>query len=429
MGRIYISNLGLGQKNSNTGAYEYHETAYELENRLSSKTRFVQVAELEILGPESFDKVLIVATKKAIETHFETLCDSMAHVGAPKPTPIAIDEDMSPNGQWRWFEKLLDPIEDGDRLTIDLTHGYRSIPIIFTAAIHFLRKARSIELEAVYYGAFDRNRGCVPIVDMKDFFYINEWAEAVSRLAEDADARKLARIAKNAPPFQIKELGDKRVIDGFDDLTDALRNVEVNHIAEKAVSIVTLLQEIRKSSSIAGGLLVDQAIGKFSSLARQGQMSGKYDRAYFGCQIEIIRMLLDHKHYMQAFTAMREMIGSMGMIAVAKKRYDTADGRKERTRYADIFINFFCYPENKWNHGGKEKERDRLKPFYDQLKQVGIEKKIRSFSNELVGYRNGFDHAWTAKSGAFLAIEENGRLFLKKLEEVISLIMQHQLLL
>lgn len=48
--------------------------------------------------------------------------------------------------------------------------------IVFSTAINFLQKAKSVTLDALYYAAFDKDRNRSPIVDMKDFCIVNEWA-------------------------------------------------------------------------------------------------------------------------------------------------------------------------------------------------------------------------------------------------------------
>jgi len=80
--------------------------------------------ELQILGPNRFDKTIIVATQRSYDAHFENLKKQLMGAGVGNLQHIIISEDMSPAGQWAWFEQILDRIDSGDELTIDLTHGY-----------------------------------------------------------------------------------------------------------------------------------------------------------------------------------------------------------------------------------------------------------------------------------------------------------------
>jgi len=429
MAKVYISFLGIGSYKKEKDIFEYDPAIYELDGKSSSRTEFVQAAELELLGADRFDRVIIVATQKSFDTHFAALRQRLEDVGAKNITHLIIDDDMSAEGQWSWFEQILDHIEPGTRLTADLTHGFRSFPIVFSTAMNFLQKAKNIELEAVYYGAYDANRNLVPIVNMREFYVINEWAEAVSRLVEDADARKLAKVTETTPGFQAGELNDPELVAVFQDLTNAIRNVDVNNVAAKANAALELIQEKEKRASVTGKLLVKLVMDKFSSLTTLEPLSGLYDKAYFAVQLEIIRILLEHKLFMQAYTAMRELIGSIGMIGLDKVKVGNADGRGKRKFFAEVFVNMFQFEEDEWKFKGEmEWTKEKLLPYYNKLRSLGIEEKLREFSTELADYRNGFDHAWTQKAMAPADVEEMGFQMYGKLREVVSLLGKNNLL-
>ncbi len=124
MGKIYLSFLGLGTYDKKTGSYFYSKSRYELKGCESQETEFVQAAEIEILGASSFDRVLIALTEKSKETHFEALQEQLSGLGVKKVETLILGDDMTPEGQWEWFEKILAQIRMGDHLTIDLIHGF-----------------------------------------------------------------------------------------------------------------------------------------------------------------------------------------------------------------------------------------------------------------------------------------------------------------
>lgn len=430
MSKVYLSFLGLGSKKE-SGRFEYDPAVYELNGVKSNKTEFVQVAEMDILGAHNFDKLIIVVTQKSHNDHFEELKSQLSKAGAKNILHIIISEDMTPEGQWDWFERILGCIDPGDELTIDLTHGYRSVPIVLSTAINFLQKSRNIILNAVYYGAYEKVKdlGHAPIVDMKDFYVINEWSDAVSRLVEDADARKLAEVAERTTEFQVGELNDAEIIKSFEDLTNTVRNVDINNVAEKANTALRLIEEKKKNASVTGKILLKLVVDKFASITTDEPVSGKYDKDYFLLQLEIIKLLLEHKLFMQAYTVMREFIGSIGMIEVEKAKVSTSDGRKRRRRFAEVFVNMFQYPKNEWNFKKQaKKDKEKLMPYYEKLKNLGIEGILRNFTKDLADYRNGFDHAWTMKSQAPSDVDEVGKKIFGKLNEVVRLLEKNQIL-
>lgn len=60
---------------------------------------------------------------------------------------------------------------------------------------------------------------------------------------------------------------------------------------------------------------------------------------------------------------------------------------------------------------------------------MGVEKKLRDFSSELIKYRNGFDHAWTMNHEAYEDIMEKGDIFFRKLKTVHQLLVENRVLL
>jgi len=95
MRKIYLAFLGKGQK----GGYE--ETVYELKGLTATPTRFVQAAEIELMGKNYFDKVIIVATEASRESSFEGLIAALNDIGKNTEAviPVIISEDMSSRGQ------------------------------------------------------------------------------------------------------------------------------------------------------------------------------------------------------------------------------------------------------------------------------------------------------------------------------------------
>lgn len=424
MRNVYMSFLGLGPLDKETKTNHYTPTAYELNGKHARETEFVQAAELEIIGPSLFDLIVIVATETSKKTHFEKLSAELQCLGANVIDCIEISEEMTPEDQWEWFEKILNFIEPGDVLTLDMTHGFRAIPIVFSTALNFLQKARGVILSAVYYGVFEKKR----IIDMKDFYVINEWAEAVSRLIEDADAGKLARVAGDASGDHVSELNDPGLIAAFEDLTSAIRNVDVHHIAQKADAALKRVDEKKQSASITGQLLLQLVVDKFTALTIQPTADRLYDKNYFLLQLEIVNLLLEHKLYMQAYTVMREFIGSIGMIEVDKADKNNNKGRNRRKTYAEVFIKMVEIEKDKWNFGEKGKDGEKtfadcceeLLPYYQKLADLNIIQDLKSFAGEMDDYRNGFSHAWTAKAKAREDIPEKGKDYYNNLKSVID---------
>lgn len=430
MARVFMSFVGMGSRH-----HGYSSAVYHLDGRPAGETRFAQVAEIELLGPESFDRVLLLFTPSSASRYAESIEEELRSLGVEHITLIRdITEEMSADAQWSWFERVLHLVDTGDRLVIDLTHGFRAVSIVLSAALGFMQRAKQVELEHVFYGNVEK-QGL--LVDMRDFYVVNDWAEAVTRLVDDADAGAIARIAADDGRGRFAALGDPAIVIALQELTGRIRDVDVNLITRKAATALDMVVRKRRDSDPSSRLLLDLIWEKFSGLVLEDPPSGRYDKAYFTLQLTIIELLMQHGLHMQAFTAMREFIGSIGMVGAPEKgtrNMTNQKGRKAR-RYGGVFIAMVKYPRENWRFTGEEDERrkEQLLPLFTKLCELKIEPVLREVTGDLIRYRNAFDHAWVSvpdgeKQRAIDEIPQKGREFIGRLREVVRLMETNDLI-
>jgi len=431
MCRVFISFLGIGSPQKDPG---YDLASYNWPGKSDTPVRvhFAQTAILKILADtgEPVDKAIFLCTKESKDRHLELLKDEVLEhwpscpvCSVPEPL---VPTEMTAANQWGWFERVLGLVEHGDTLIIDFTHGMRAVPIVLSSAIGFLQRAKEIHLAHALYAWYDTaDKDKVhPIIDMRDFYAINDWTEAVARLADDADVRKLADLAKETKVEALQPLADKELIKALQEMTDCIRNVDVNNVGKKVSAALDLVRQAQNRNTAAARVMLDLVWEKFSGLATDFPPSGRYDHAYFKSQLEIIKVLLEHRLFMQAFTAMRELIGSIGMAGLRGKygkQMSCDDGRKYRRRFAEVFVDMMQFAQDDWKFKGlKETDKETLLPWFNTLRQAGVEPKLRSIAKPMIDTRNGFDHAWTAKVGAGNNVEQDGKDYFNALEEIIQ---------
>jgi CRISPR-associated Csx2 family protein len=427
MRKVFLSFLGLGQFDKVTKKYQYRETVYELAGQLSSPTRFVQIAEQQLLGRDFFDIFFIAATDKSAKAHFEFVRDQLASCRG-EVCLLSLDENMSEAGQWGWFEKIFNVMEDGDELCVDLTHGYRSVPVIFSAAINFLQKTKNITLTHVFYGAFEEDKQHAPLVDMKSFFDINIWTDAVARLVNDADAGGIANAADKTNKYQFSELANPVFVKGCSAVTRRIKSVDVNNVADDVVTLLQQIEMMKEDCSTGTAILLDLVRDKFVPLV--SPQTGNPDRNrytldYFKIQLSLARLLIEHGLFMQAFTVMREWLSSLVMLHFESLGAMKAKKRRTRVqRYGAVFFAMLQYGRNDWNFPGREDQVEKILPFYNLLKKEEIltsgEKAHLPVAKILSRFRNGFDHAWLGKAGMDSEVEQQAGECLQTLEEILQ---------
>jgi len=429
--KVYLSFLGLGPFNKERNKNNYNKTVYEFQGQKSSETRFVQIAEQELLGTDYFDVIFIATTQQSRKVHGEKLLALFERCGAKAEISfVELEEDMTEKGQWRWFEEIFNVIEHGDHLTVDLTHGYRSIPIIFSTAINFLQKTKKILLEHVLYGAYEADRNCAPIVDMRSFYDINIWADAMNRLAEDADAAGLAEAAEMTGSMQFPALSNREFVSSCQVLTRRIKNVDVNNVSGEVCGLMKKISELKAGTDAGTIELLELLEKKFSSLCEekiQNPDRDGYAVTYFRQQLELVELLLQHDLMMQAFTVMRQWLSSLVMPFFEQTEKMKANKRRKRQKYyGDLFFNMLQYPEEEWKFSGKEMEKkERIEPWYRKLREAGVLDPLIQgklpLAKELSDYRNGLDHAWIGRARMKDDVEQKAGYFLDCLRQTCTL--------
>jgi CRISPR-associated Csx2 family protein len=444
MSRVFISFLGIGPDNQD--GYKSLKYSYN-DKHTGGQTEFVQQAEIEALGPATFDRIIILCTRESFDRFFHDLRDELVDTLKINPDKIScekIESSLTPENQWQLFSIVNQSIQDGDQLVFDFTHGFRLLSIVLSTALHFILTSKpDVVLEHVFYGQQEENGTDGTIVDMKDFYTINEWSDGVSRLIDGADTSKLVTLVKNQTTGgSFSGIRNQELVLSLDHLTRVIKNVDTNHVASTCSKALQIIQKQKISATPEEKDLLELIQQTFKHLATSGEISGKYDRRYFEVQLNYARLLAKHGLYMQAFTVMRELIASIGMLGCTGKYkkpiMNSSDGIKYRRRFGDMFFNLCQFPKEKWKWQDPVKKKNirqpemddfkNLLPFYEMLEDKGIAENLQAFTKELADYRNGFDHAWTGKSASFQEVSENAEIFLKKLDQVLEALKKHRIL-
>ncbi len=203
------------------GASSYEPMEYTLDVRKSQKVKYAPLALLDLLGWNGEVEVVAFLTPTAQKTHAKPLAEEIKKRGH-EFRPVCIPEGRSEREIWEIFEIISESLAGGERVVLDITHGFRSIPILMLGAVLFLKEARGVELGGVYYGAYearDPSEGIEPVFNLTPLVEMVEWANAVRIFNKyghaDEMGKLLGRIQDQAfrktgqseKPRQLKNLG------------------------------------------------------------------------------------------------------------------------------------------------------------------------------------------------------------------------------
>ena len=226
MAKILISSLGAGRKQDNG----YKEAIYEYKGQ-KEKSTFISKSLSKMLD---IDKLFIVGTNGSIwdscykqfggededieldlyekieqknitEDNLEIVNKTIsAKLKAEGSKCFLIDYGLNEEELWGNFDKyiqILDEIEDGDTIYIDISHAFRSLALMSFLMIQFGHgiKNKKFKIGGIYYGmleATDKN-GITPIVDLKIFYDLMEWIKAIDAFKNYGHADLLVRLFDN----------------------------------------------------------------------------------------------------------------------------------------------------------------------------------------------------------------------------------------
>lgn len=175
------------------GTAGYKTTTYVWGN-LEHATQFFPAAVAHMLRP---DKLLICATP-TVQQHknLGELTGQLDAAGVAWQV-VPIPEGHSETDLWAIFDALTAAVDQGETVTFDVTHSFRSLPILAFLAVAYLKVAKQVKVERVLYGAWearDETTNRSPVFDLTPFVSLLDWLTATDQFVQTGDARRLARM-------------------------------------------------------------------------------------------------------------------------------------------------------------------------------------------------------------------------------------------
>ena len=244
MAKVFMSMLGTGG---------YLEAHYRLNERVSSLTPFVQEAYLELTRDQwsREDRLVFFLTEKARATNWEDgsnfsegLATRLKNRGFSNILDVSFKEGSSEEEIMDNFTTIFEQLKEGDQVVFDITHSFRSLPMLALVALTYAKVLKNIEIKGLYYGAFEvlgsrkeaekipEDERIAPIFDLTPFVSLLDWSFAVEEFVRYGLANRLEElIDKDIRPI-LKETKGK------DKTASALRGFK-NSISLLATSIYT----------------------------------------------------------------------------------------------------------------------------------------------------------------------------------------------
>lgn len=381
------------------GTTNYKETKYQFPEQPEEAirpTRFTQESILEQIAQNwtSDDAAYMFLTSQARKRNWEDceyienfttgekalkqgLCKSLEALDLPISIfDKDIEEGNSEEEIWSIFKIIFDCLQEGDTVYFDITHGFRSSPMLMLVLINYAKFLKGIEVGGIYYGAFeakDKATDVAPIWDLISFSILQEYTAAANAFLDYGKTSQLIEVTKREikPHLNYKsaKFEDAKKVDLF---VKSLQKVSDSIQTNRGRAIVEgeIFQQFQ--NNLSASLDSDLFIAPIRPLLNKVQSKVATFNTEEDWQngLKAVEWCIEHELVQQGITMLQETIYTYYCFTCSLDYKVKAD--REAARFALKFV------ERKWEHKKEEWDEGALEL------ETTIEKIIPKVSKEIV---------------------------------------------
>lgn len=205
-----ISLLGKGRNDPETG---YRKAHYRFADGTLRETPFFGLALAEQIQPgrlvvagtagsmwdvllqqhaaedDTVLQLMEAVEKEAVTQELLTACQPHLSQQLGRPViclliPYARNEDE----QVAILQALASNLSKGEKVVLDVTHGFRHLPMLALVAARYLARVKQVQVEEVYYGALEMSDSQgTPVLALGSMLQMLDWVEALATYDKDGD--------------------------------------------------------------------------------------------------------------------------------------------------------------------------------------------------------------------------------------------------
>lgn len=341
MRKVYVSFLGTN---------DYVECFYEPKggetDRLKRPVRFVQEATVfyccQDWGVD--DRIVIFTTKDALEKNWKD--DGHLDRATGKPwkrsgletclrelsLAVPFDNVLIPDGHseeeiWEIFDRVSQCIESGDEVVFDITHAFRSIPLLTIVVLNYLKVLKKVALKGIYYGAFEVlgsiqdvmkkpiEERIVPIMDFTPLDRLMDWTVATDRFLATGDASMAGALARSGVEGILRETrGKDRSAASIRNLGASLESFSRMLFTCRGKQISETALELKAKVHDSRGLELQLPFRPLFDMIEDKLNSFTGDQVADG--LAAVRWCADHNLVQQGYTILEEILFSYTVSGV-----------------------------------------------------------------------------------------------------------------
>lgn len=387
------------------GTTFYEPGIYWRDNFYCDKTRFIQVATLQYLQSLAAwgkdDKVIILLTEKAkqsnwidygshpyknetykgLESELKSLDQSFGTQALDVPDGNNEAEILE------IFTRLFHELKEGDELYFDVTHGFRSLPMLAIVLGNYTKFLKSATVKSITYGNWEaRQDDKAPIIDLQALSNLQDWTFAAADYIENGNATRISKLTQEkVHPILRDSCGKDKAAKSLQQLAKHLQNATDDFLTCRGLNIVnatniTLLKRCLDEVSETTIRQLDPILEKINESFNDFDSGQNVLNGILAAQ-----WCLDNAMYQQAATLLQETIVSFFCLRHSIRIDD--DKKRERINRA-----FRAIASKDTIKAANEDERDSIAQIIN-TDELMREKEIYSTFASLSELRNDINHS------------------------------------
>lgn len=377
-----------------TGAYS--EVDYLLPDKKTYRTRYAQEAILAYFKKKldcKENSVIVFVTEQAknrnwcCDNGLENIIKNVVPNMVIKPVQIeSISDEAS---IWKLFDTVIENIPDNSEIILDITHAFRSLPMLGLVIVHFARIVKHISLRGIFYGSIDdSNKNTGWIVDLSQMDRLLQWSFAANSFYTTGSAREIDRLTNEQVGFIIQHSHDKNTVLLLE-----------RKLANKVKNILPILATCRSKAIIDGSEFTE-----ISTITRQLHSYQNYSikplRSLYSLIEETTRLFkknsfanllcavdlcIQYHLIQQGITLLQESIVTIMLHLLHVEDITKRENREAISRYFSFLerSDYYTHPKYEEEH----------KLIGEKIEQVPEIKVFHQIFNKLRDIRNDINHA------------------------------------
>ncbi len=336
MTRVLVTSLGAPSRGYSLSTYRLHNS-----DTAPWQGKFAGLAVRDLLGP--FDNLIVLVTERS-EKH---LAEFKKAAGVRQARRVPVPEPLTEGDQYSAIDKIVGAVEEiatsdlpDIRITLDITFGFRSQPLLYFAALAFLKELQGAEVEHVVYAhRKDPARDEYEIVELTPAYEMIDWAYAVRTFVDSGDTGYLARIldrrvqmlrARGEPFKTVDDI--RKCLSGFSNLVGAALPIELGNAAKSLLDKLDRRREELREAKIFWRLidsLTEVGEQLSCSLLARNKATIPLTREVIEHQIRVTEWALSHNQIANVVAILREAAINLILLRRSSERWLDRSEREE----------------------------------------------------------------------------------------------------